>query len=314
MGRLLQWLHSHAGTNIGTRIEDFDAEAVRETVRQVGALFGGPRSYFPLEITGFDTVPEGPALFVSNHSGGTSIPDAWGLMISWYRHFGVGRPMHVLAHDMVFSLRATGEPFARRGVLRARRDLALKVLTEWNRDLVVWPGGDLDTWRPYSERYKVRFSGRKGYAKLAIQAGRPIVPVAHAGSHETLVVLTDGQRLAQRLHFPELFRASIFPIHLSFPYGLGIGPLPHLPTPVALRYRLARPIWPERQCDDPTQEEIDALDERVRAAMQHELDVLAATAPRRGERLRAVARRLRQTRVAAPHLSELVDVVALAAK
>ena len=42
------------------------------------------------------------------------------------------------------------------------------------------PGGDRDTWRPYSKRYDVCFAGRKGYARLAIKAGVPIVPIANA--------------------------------------------------------------------------------------------------------------------------------------
>jgi 1-acyl-sn-glycerol-3-phosphate acyltransferase len=294
-GRFLAWLKGRASQGWGTRIDDFDPEAVADTVHRLRHLFGSEWSYFPLEVEGLENLPDGPVLLVANHSGGTTIPDAWGLMVTWYRHFGQKRPVHALAHEMVFALQQTAEPFAKRGVLRAERDIALRVLTEWKRDVVVWPGGDLDTWRPYSERYKVRFSGRTGYARLALKAGVPIVPIAHAGSHETLVVLTDGQRVARRLHLPELFRASIFPVHLSLPFGLGIGPTPHLPTPARLRYRFAPPIYPTEEVapgEEPSTEAILAMDAAVRNAMQSELDTLRDTAPPRAQRLRRLVNHL----------------------
>ncbi|MEO1272317.1 MAG: hypothetical protein AAFX99_29825, partial [Myxococcota bacterium] len=55
------------------------------------------------------------------------------------------------------------------------------------------------------------------------------------------MVLTDGRRLARRLGLPALARAEIFPVHLSLPWVLGIGPLPHLPLPVMLRYTFGPP-------------------------------------------------------------------------
>jgi 1-acyl-sn-glycerol-3-phosphate acyltransferase len=200
---------------------------------------------------------------------------------------------------MVFALKSTARPFARLGILRASREVAERALGEWKRDLLVFPGGDLDTWRPWSERYQVRFSGRVGYARTALKTGTPIVPVAHAGAHDTLIVLSDGHRLAARLRFPELFRAQIFPVHLSFPFLLGVGPTPHLPPPVTLRYRVAAPIWPDEvvpEGQEPSREAILALDARVRAAMQHELDILRDTTPRVGDRLRGAMRRLKPIR------------------
>jgi hypothetical protein len=209
--------------------------------------------------------------------GGTSIPDAWGLGVSWYRNFGIGRPLHTLAHEMVFALKLTAEPFSKLGILRANKTLALEVLTEWKRDLLVMPGGDLDTWRPWKDRYKVRFSGRKGYVRLALKAGVPIVPIAHAGAHDTLMVLTDGRRIAEKLGFHQLFRASVFPIHLSLPLGLTVGPTPHIPIPVKLRYRVAPAILPPASLvigEEPEEALVEEVDEAVREALQRELTVL----------------------------------------
>ena len=291
--RLLQW-KDEAGPEWGTRPEDHDPRQVVDVVRMLRPLFGPRHAYFRTDVTGWDNIPERNALIISNHSGGTTVPDVWGLGCSWYNRFGDQRPMHALAHEMVFALDGLAERFARLGILRARRDMGEQVLTEWKRDLLVMPGGDLDTWRPWTERFKVRFSGRKGYAKLALRTGTPIVPIAHAGAHDTLVVLTDGQKMAARLHFPDLFRAHVFPVHLSFPYGVGIGPLPHLPPPTRLRYRIGRPVQMPALAPgaEPSQAQIDAVDQAVRTELQRQLDVLRDQHEGVRDRVRHLARKV----------------------
>ncbi|HSQ58966.1 MAG TPA: hypothetical protein VLT84_00805, partial [Acidobacteriota bacterium] len=182
------------------------------------------------------------------------------------------------------------DPIPARGSLRRERILTWAVVTAFvmilfrlftmqvHQDLIVMPGGDIDTWRPWKDRYKVRFDGRTGYARTALRAGVPVVPIAHAGSHETLVVLTDGRRLARRLGLRDIARAEIFPIHLSFPFGLTIGPVPHIPVPVCLRYRVAPPVMPVVKLEageEPSDDAVREMDRRVRDALQAELDVLA---------------------------------------
>src|SRR5262249_17424559 len=159
------------------------------------------------------------------------------------------------------------------------RKLAMEVLTSHQRDLMVMPGGDVDTWRPYSKRYEVCFAGRTGYAKLALKAGVPIIPVANAGAHETLIVLTDGRPIARALHLHELARPDIFPVPLSLPWLLGVGPLPHIPLPSRLRYRIGTPVLPPDTVpagQEPSEELVRAYDGLVQRAVQGLLDELRA--------------------------------------
>jgi 1-acyl-sn-glycerol-3-phosphate acyltransferase len=277
-GRILQWIHGKNHAPWGRDALEFDPEATKQTVDRAGRLFG-PGRYFGLEIEGegFANVPSGASMVVSNHSGGTTIPDVWGFLIAWYRHFGFTRPIHPMAHEIILSNRFTGVYFAKRGVLRGGRKIALRALREHRHDLMVMPGGDLDTWRPYSKRYEVRFSGRTGYARLAIKAGVPIVPVANAGAHETLIVLSDGRPFARAIGLHAIARAEIFPVHLSLPWGLAVGPWPHLPIPVTLRYRIGAPIMPPAHDDperEPDPELVRALDAEVQGAVQKLLDEL----------------------------------------
>lgn len=274
-GHLLRWLNTSQNVPWGNDPGEYDPESVRRMLPYVKRLFGRGR-YFDVDVQGWHNVPEGPAIVVSNHSGGTSIPDVWGFLGAWYQNFGVHRPLHPMAHEIVMATNLTGRFFARRGVLRGNREVALSVLRDWRRDLMVYPGGDIDTWRPYSKRYEVRFSGRNGYARLALKAGVPIVPVAHSGSHETLIVLSDGSRIARALRLPEIARAGIWPVHLSLPWGLAIGPWPHLPTPARFRYRIGPALMPPS--GELSDERVRELDLAVQASVQRLLDELKATA------------------------------------
>jgi 1-acyl-sn-glycerol-3-phosphate acyltransferase len=281
-GRVLRWLNSKQPALAGMDPGNFDASAVEETLRWARKAFG-PGRYFDLDVRGMERVGAGPVMVVSNHSGGTTIPDVWGFMVAWYEQFGTSRPLHPLAHDMILSTPGVGGFFERRGVLRANGAVATRALREFRHDLLVMPGGDLDTWRPYSERYVLRFGARSGYARTALRAGVPIVPVANAGAHETLYVLTDGKRLARAIGLPSFARSEVFPIHLSLPWGLGIGPLPHVPIPAKLRYRIAERIEAPRAYDDgedPPEEVVREIDGAVRAAIQRMLDELKAEAAR----------------------------------
>jgi 1-acyl-sn-glycerol-3-phosphate acyltransferase len=292
-GEFLRWLHRSSDTAVGTRHDDIDVGLILDSLRRTRYLINDQRAYFRTTVHGWENVPSEPSLIVANHSGGTSVPDAWGLGLSWYREFGIGRPLHTLAHEMVFALKLTADPLSKLGILRANKELAYEVLTNWKRDLLVMPGGDIDTWRPWKERYNVRFSGRKGYVRLALRAGVPIVPIAHAGAHNTLIVLTDGQKIAEKLRLKKMFRASVFPIHLSLPMGLSFGPTPHIPIPMKLRYRVAPPIMPPESLalgEEPDQALVAEVDEAVRTALQRELDQLREESPPVRERVAQVGR------------------------
>jgi 1-acyl-sn-glycerol-3-phosphate acyltransferase len=272
-GRLLRWLHrdgrDQAIVDDSSDPGAYEPGPTAGTIRLASKIFG-PGRWFELDVRGMEHVPPAPAMIVSNHSGGTTIPDVWGFGYAWYTHFGFDRPLHPLAHEVILSTRTVARWFSRRGVLRASRKVAVDVLGRWQRDLMVMPGGDVDTWRPYKERYQVRFGGRTGYARTAIETQAPIVPVANAGAHETLYVITDGKKLAEKLRLPQLTRASVFPVSLALPWGLTIGPWPHLPVPTRLRYRIGAPIQPPvvEPGQAATAEQIAALDEEVRTAVQ----------------------------------------------
>lgn len=276
----------------------YDPAYVDRWIRRLDRVFEAD-SYMPVSVRGWENLPDEPAFLVSNHSGGTVIPDVWGFAWAWTHRFAHDRRISPLAHDMLFKTGPSSRACSRLGLLPASKGVGRQVLDRGG-DLLVCPGGDRDVWRPWGERYQVNFAGRMGYARLALRTGVPVTPVANVGAHETLVVLADGHRIAERLGFKQHFRAQVFPIHLSMPWLIGVGPVPHIPWPVRLDYAIgpAVPIpacW--TPCEDPSPALVAAYDAQCRAAMQVLLDELASerdTAHEAVAGLRRVGARIRR--------------------
>ena len=85
--------------------------------------------------------------------------------------------------------------------------------------VLVYPGGDWETHRPSWESDKVDFAGRKGFIRLALDAGVPIVPVVSIGGQETALFLSRGAGLAKALRLDKLFRLKVLPISIAAALG-----------------------------------------------------------------------------------------------
>jgi len=136
--------------------------------------------WFRMEIEGWERLPEPPALLIGIHSGAPFVWDAWTVGLQWWRHFGDERPIHGTAHDALMAAPGIGAYFRKMGVLPAAPDSILAALAA-GRDVALWPGGEIDSLRPWTRRDEAILAGRKGFVRIAIQAEVPIVPAA-AGS------------------------------------------------------------------------------------------------------------------------------------
>ncbi len=248
-------------------------------------------AWFAPVVEGLEHLPDGPALVVGSHNGGVMAPDMFVTMVAYWRRFGVERPAYGLAHDQVFRVPVAGRYLARLGAVPAHQRNARALLAR-GATVLVYPGGEIDAFRPHRERHLVKFGGRAGFVRTALAAGAPIVPVVSVGAHETVRVLTDGRALAQRLGLPRLARIEVVPIMLCLPWGISVGPWEaHLPAPSKVRVRVLPPLdpgLPASAADDEAT--VLALRERVRATMQSALDALVAEGGFGvGERLRELA-------------------------
>jgi 1-acyl-sn-glycerol-3-phosphate acyltransferase len=199
--------------------------------------------YFRAEVRGLDRVPEDrPVLFVGNHSGGNMTPDSLVFVLGFNTYFGVERPLYALAHSLVTSWPVVGNLARKWGIVTAGHDAAGAALAS-GACVLVYPGGDVETHRPWTARHEIRFSGRKGFVRLAREAGVPIVPVVSSGGQQTFLPLTDGARLARAMRLDRMGRLKVLPISLALPWGLNVGDvLGHLPLPVKIRVEVLPPV------------------------------------------------------------------------
>ena len=181
------------------------------------------RPYFRAEVRGVDRIPAGPALFVSNHNAGLLAPEALLLCATVQRRRGLADVPYLLAGDLVVALPAVERALVQAGIVRARLEASLRLLAGGAK-VLVFPGGDLEAMRPWRDRHRIVFGGRRGYVRLALRAGVPVLPVVAAGAHSTFIVLSDGRRLVEMAGIGRRLRLSTWPIALCLPWGLLIGP------------------------------------------------------------------------------------------
>src|ERR1051325_3487440 len=86
-GQLSKWFGERVPHTFGSNLDRFDGELVLKIMKGFGRLYGTGK-YFDVSIRGLDALPKGPLMLISNHSGGTTIPDVWGFGVAWYKKFG----------------------------------------------------------------------------------------------------------------------------------------------------------------------------------------------------------------------------------
>jgi 1-acyl-sn-glycerol-3-phosphate acyltransferase len=252
-------------------LDDRDPDYIRENLPLVWLLSS---LWFRGEVRDMDRIPEqGPVLLVGNHSGGNLTPDTLVFTLAFYTYFGVERRFHQLAHNLVLTS-PVGPLLRRYGTVAASHDNARKAL-DADAAVLVYPGGDWEVHRPSWQSGKVDFAGRRGFVRLALEAGVPIVPIVAVGGQETALFVSHGQRLSHALRLDRLFRLKVLPISLTLPWIVNVGDfMGHLPLPAKITIQVLEPIdLIERFGRDP---DVDAVYEHVTTEMQRTLDSLAA--------------------------------------
>ncbi len=199
--------------------------------------------YFRADVRGLDHIPrQGPVLLVGNHSGGTLIADTFVFAQAFYDHFGPERRFHQLAHDLVFKLPGLRMLVERYGTVPASPQNMNRALAG-GAALLVYPGGDHETFRPSWESDRIDFAHRTGFVRLALEHNVPVVPVVAIGGQETALFLGQGRRVAKTLGLDRLMRLKVLPPVLGPPLGLTILDLPiRVPLPAKISIRVLKPI------------------------------------------------------------------------
>lgn len=248
-------------------------------IRRHLPVIGRYTSYFSPEVRGLDRLPaDGPVLVVGNHSCLFYMPEVWVCGLAVLNRRGIDQPAYLLTYDLLLAVPGVGPVLRRLGALPARAPDAEQALRQGGC-VVVYPGGDREACRPWTDRNRIDFGGRSGFIRLALRCGVPVVPVvAHGGQH-AVVVLSRGDRVARALGLASV-RIKVFPF-LAGPFGITSVLTPPAPMPAQLTLEFLPALdWTAYGADaarDPAV--LTACYDQVTGRMQAALDRLAAERP-----------------------------------
>ena len=142
--------------------------------------------YLRVRALGIKNVPdEGPCIVIGNHSGFMGF-DA--LMLAHQIYQKKNRVPRIIAHKLWFLRPEISVHAKKMGLVPATYENGLKKLKK-GECLILFPEGEEGNFKPSKMRYKMkRF--RRGFVRLALTTGAPIVPAVVVGAEETNITLS----------------------------------------------------------------------------------------------------------------------------
>lgn len=238
-------------------------------IRAFEAVLAPLRAWTSPKFYGLDNIPaEGPVLIVANHNllGGIDAPLLLPEILRERGRLVRGLAEHVL---MVPGVRDFLHHF---GAVRGTRSNCLALL-ERGEAVVVFPGGGREAIRRKGEKYVLKWEGRTGFARMAIQAGVPIVPLAMIGIDDAYDIVFDGQHPVMA---PLRWTCRLLGINpeLNPPLVKGVGPT-LLPRPERFYFSAGAPIDPTAWMDAADLDGAAAdLRDVVRKGLEEEMQFL----------------------------------------
>ncbi len=195
----------------------------------------GLRLYHRHEVHGVENIPKsGPVIVACSHSLATY--DISLLMTAVYQK--LHRFPRALIDRAFYKVPGLGELMERLGCIVGSQENAQSLLS--NGELIyLAPGGMEESLRPSKERYRVMWTKRKGFARLAIETGTPVVLAACPKADDIFTVYENHATNWIYRHF-----------RLPFFIARGIGPTA-VPKPVKLDHYISKTFHPPKKKDDP---------------------------------------------------------------
>lgn len=178
----------------------FDPLSLRDpkVIQATARVFGPVADHvFRYQLRGLHNLAPGPCLLVGNHSGG-GVVEVPCILVKWFERFGETRPGYGLTNVLSLGYPVIGKWLRGIGGVDASYQNARACLAS-GRDTLVFPGGDIDSFRPFYQTRRVNFGQRRGYIRLALEMNVPIVPLATLGSHLTYWMVPGNRWIAQKL-------------------------------------------------------------------------------------------------------------------
>jgi len=236
------------------------------------------------KVYGIERIPDRGVLFVANHTIYGLIDVPFAMAELWRRREIAVRGLGDHAH---YAIPVWRNLLELGGMVRGTRENVRALMRE-DQAILVFPGGSDEVFRQHDERYRLKWKERMGFARLAIEFGYPIIPLAMVGVEEMFGILADEQT-------PLLGQASRLTRRLVGlplpPIGVGLGPL--LPRPERMYFWFGEAVDTARfagRADDEAA--VRAVRDEARTALEAGIEFLRSERladPRRGlaARLRA---------------------------
>jgi len=158
-------------------------------------LVGAIARYFSAKFLGEENVPRtGGALLVGNH--GVFGFDAFVLGALLARD--VRRMPTWLADRHLWLTPGLGRALDFVGAIKGERASAVEHLASGDL-VVVYPGGIFDSYKLARDRHRLKWGNRSGFARVAMMAGVPIIPVAALGVDDIYRVIAREPGLGRLL-------------------------------------------------------------------------------------------------------------------
>jgi 1-acyl-sn-glycerol-3-phosphate acyltransferase len=208
------------------------------------------KTYLRVKTEGIENIPDqGPCIIVANHSGYMAF-DA--LMIGHQIYQLKKRLSKIIVHKMWFIRPEISVHAEKMGLVPATLDNGLNILKK-GAPLLLFPEGEEGNFKPIRYRYRLR-RFRRGFVRLALKTGAPIIPTVVVGGEETHITLS-------QLRWAKDVIGIIVPI-----------PLNVLPLPAKWNIKFLKPIrlgkHPEKADD---LKYVTKISQQIRLQLQKEL-------------------------------------------
>jgi 1-acyl-sn-glycerol-3-phosphate acyltransferase len=201
---------------------------------RLAPIISGVRLYHQHSTVGLDRLPTGGVIIAANHS--LASYDIALLMSSIYEY--TNRIPKALIDRLFFKVPGLGDFMTALGSREGNRQNA-EALLRAGEMLVVAPGGMREALRPSSERYKIIWDRRKGFAQLSIETQSPVVLAACPAADELYDIAPS---------YITAWAYKTFKVPVFFAKGLGFS---LVPKPIPLTHYLSEPIYPPEKPSDP---------------------------------------------------------------
>ena len=239
-----------------------------EALLKLAPILAGLRAYHDHSIVGAEYLPEkSSAIIAVNHS--LASYDIALLMAGIYEH--VSRIPRSLIDRLFYKVPGMGSLMESLGSLEGNHDNAVEMLKHGEL-LILAPGGMREALRPSTEKYKIIWGRRKGFVRLAIETGTPIILAACPAADDMYDIAPS--------HITA-WAYKTLKIPLFFAKGLGFSPLPKA---VKLTHYLSEPQVPpaKAQSKEDFDAQVNTFHKQICNRMQRLLDdaVLQEKGPR----------------------------------